>query len=257
MPSDAPSVVSSDVPSDAPSDVPSDVPSDSPSDAPSDTVGWWINIVQGTLDGINLIQDQLDNKLIAPRPKDVKGRGLKKAKYDVKRALKDVANKIPADADGAIKDLSKACEELKCDKNTTPPSDTKKVLCNSFADAIITISNSVRSASPLGSNVFFNPTDYLANAEIKLLEALADIKADNALIGSTLKEKEVKDAIEEVEDAQSKLQKGDFPDAIEELTKALKDLDCDTFLIVDLEREELCDAIIDAIVAVAEEMIIT
>ena len=179
------------------------------------------------------------------------------AKDEIKKALDD-ANKSPPNIDGAIKDLSKAADDLKCDEPQPPQfSAGKKDLCNLIADTII------RLAAPLHTQSIFVaplPDAYASSAlpatETKLQDDLAAIKAGILISGlkTTLTEGEVDDAIKEVEDAQDEFNIGNNAKAIEKLTKASDDLSCDQGPGLEKTRQDVCNLIIDSIVVVADDM---
>ena len=177
------------------------------------------------------------------------------AKDDIKKALDD-ANKSPPNIDGAIKDLSKAADDLKCDEPQTPAfSPEKEDLCNLIADTIIKL------AAPLHTQSIFvasPPNAFIAlpDAESKLQDDLAAIKAGILISGlkTTLTEGEVEDAIKEVEDAWDEFNIGNNANAIEKLTKASDDLSCDQGPGLEKTRQDVCNLIIDSIVAVADDM---
>lgn len=147
--------------------------------------------------------------------------------------------------------MFKARDDLKCDKAPISP---VKDLCNLITDTIAKLAKSLRSA-PAPQNIFTAPAiTVLDTTETKLNNALGAINAGTAPSGSTLKEGDVEDAIDEVKKAKDELSKGDEADAIEKLTKSSKELDCDNGPVAEQPRQEICDAIIDAIAAVADDM---
>ena len=252
MPSDEPSDAQSSTPSDILSDVPSDTPTKSPSSIPSLDPSRQpsksvlpAQIIQATLDMINPTGGKKKKGVKAAKkePKGVKA---------VKKALKD-AKEAPPNLNGAIKDLAKSAEYFKCDKTPVPAGT--KTTCNLIADTITQVANTLHA-----QNIFVrvnrppSATKSLAAAETSLQGALIDINAGTPTPESTLTKKVLEDAIEEVVDAQDKFNKQDFSDAIEELTKASDDLDCDNGPGPEPTRQGLCDAILDAIVAVAAKM---
>ena len=174
---------------------------------------------------------------------------------DVNDALKDI-NKSPANINGGIKDLSKAADELKC--NEPPVFDSKKTLCNSIADTII------KTMSPLHTQSIFVTlpvaTAALDDAEQKLQDDLAAITNGILISGlkTTLTKGEVEDAIKEVEDARDEFNNGsnpsDPPKAIEKLTKASDDLSCDRGPGLEKTRQDVCNLILESLVAVVNDM---
>ena len=242
-PSTAPSTAPSEEPSEEPSTAPSTAPSEEPSTAPS------------TAPAAAVIQATLGSFQNTPLPADVGKGDFGDAKDEIKKALDD-ANKSPPNIDGAIKDLSKAAEEIKCDEPQPPSfSDAKKDLCNLIANTIIKL------AAPLHTQSIFvaplrDASSALPTAETKLQAHLAAIK-DGILISglkTTLTEGEVEDAIKEVEDARDEFNIGNNAKAIEKLTKASDDLSCDQGPGLEKTRQDVCNLIIDSIVAVANDM---
>ena len=171
------------------------------------------------------------------------------AKDDIKKALDD-ANNSPPNIDGAIKDLSKAADDLKCDE----PQPPLFYLCNLIADTII------KMMSPLHTQSIFVTLPVasvaLPTTETKLQDDLAAIKAGILISGlkTTLTEGEVEDAIKEVEDARDEFNIGNNAKAIEKLTKASDDLSCDQGPGLEKTRQDVCNLILESIVAVANDM---
>ena len=168
-------------------------------------------------------------------------------------ALNDINNKTPPDIDGAIKDLSKAAEELECDKAKPPVSDTKKALCNSIFDTIIQLAVPLRVATP-HPNIFTSSV-VLSDTKVELQAALDAMNAGTSTI--ILDDKKVKGALKNVKGALKILGKGGKKDPLELLTKASKDLSCDSGPGLENAQQALCDAVVDCIVAVASGKKIT